>query len=330
MLTDDSIQSMGGKARNAALSDEKKSAIAKKAAETRWGKPLAEFVGDDLNLGTAKISCAVVEIDNEMVRLISSSGLMSAIGRPWKGSYKRTERPNFLEANNLAPFITKELEDVLELIEYRTPSGGIKQGYRAEIVPLVCEVYLRARETPGALHASQQKIAKACEIIMRSLAKLGIVALVDEATGYQEIRDRVALQRILDRYLTDEWAKWSRTFEPDFYRELFRLKGIEYHSDTTKKPSYVGHWTNDIIYSRLAPGVLDELRRKNPRNEATGNRSRKHHQHMTRDYGHPELKELLSNVTFLMKSCATYDEFKRRLNAARAKHGDTPELPLGD
>ena len=71
---------------------------------------------------------------------------MRALGRPWKGTYERTGRPNFLEANNLTPFITSELDDVLEMIEYRTPSGGSKRGYRAEIVPMVCEVYLAARD----------------------------------------------------------------------------------------------------------------------------------------------------------------------------------------
>jgi hypothetical protein len=325
-MTDDSIQSKGGLARAEALSPEERKTIAENAAGARWGKPVANFEGE-LDLGKTKISCAVVEIDGDIVRLISSAGFMTALDRPWKGSYKRTERPNFLEANNLQPYISKDLEGVLELIEYRTPSGGLKKGYRAEIVPLVCEVYLSARDVPGALHPSQQKIAKACEIIMRSLAKLGIVALVDEATGYQEVRDRLALQKILEKYVTDEWAKWTRTFPDEFYKNLFRLKGIPFPfiPNSKKKPSYVGHWTNDIVYSRLAPGVLDELRKKNPRNDS-GNRSRKHHQYLTRDYGHPALRELLSNVIFLMKTCETDAEFKKKLDYAAPKYTETPML----
>ncbi len=325
-MTDD-IHSKGGLARAKALTPEERSALASNAASARWGKPLAHFEGD-LELGTTKISCAVVEIEGEVVRIISSSGFMRALGRPWKGTYERTGKPNFLEANNLNKFITRELHDVLELIEYRTPAGGTKRGYRAEIVPLVCEVYLSARDVPGALYTSQEKIAKACEIIMRSLAKLGIVALVDEATGYQEVRDRMALQKILEKYVTDEWAKWTRTFPDEFYKNLFRLKGMNYPLDGSKKPSFVGHWTNDIIYSRLAPGVLEELRKKNPRSEVTGNRARKHHQHLTRDYGHPALKEHLSNVIFLMKACASDGEFKDRLDSAAPQHGETPLFPL--
>ena len=211
--------------------------------------------------------------------------------------------PAFLTAKNLKPFIDSELQVTSSQIVFKPLKGNKAFGYPAELLPKVCEVFLQARDA-GVLAHTQLHIAKQADILMRALARVGITALVDEATGYQEVRDRLALQKILEKYITDEWAKWSRTFPEDFYKNLFRLKGLTYPYDANskRKPSYVGHWTNDIIYSRLAPGVLEELRKKNPRTE-TGGRSRKHHQHLTRDYGHPALKEHLSNVTFLMKSC---------------------------
>lgn len=326
MLADDSIQSMGGKARAEALSAEQRSEIAQKAAETKWAKPVANFEGD-LQLGPTKITAAVVEIDGEMVRLISSSGFMQALGRPWKGTYERTGRPNFLEASNLTQFINKDLEDVLEMIEYRTPSGGSKRGYRAEMVPMVCEVYLGARDH-DALHPSQQRVAKACEIIMRGLARLGIVALVDEATGYQEVRDRMALRKILEKYVNDEWAKWTQRFPTEFYRHLFRLKNVPFPPNRgTKKPSYVGHWTNDIVYRRLAPGILKKLKELVPR-KPSGNRPRKFHQHLTEDIGVPELQQHISNLIFLMKGCENWQEFKDRLDKSSPKFGDTIPLPM--
>lgn len=161
---------------------------------------------------------------------------------------------------------------------------------------------------------------------MRGLAHIGVVALVDEATGYQDIRDRVALQTILDRYIKDEWSKWTKRFPNDFYRELFRLKNIEFPRAGNQRPAYVGHWTNDIVYSRLTPGLLKKLRDLNPRNEK-GARARKHHQHLTDDLGVPELHQHLPNVIFLMKGCDTWEEFKPRLDRAATKFGDT--MPLG-
>lgn len=221
-------QSLGGKARAKSLSSDERANIASRAAAARWKHPVAHYEGD-IELGSMKISCAVVEEENskDISRIISSAGFMRALGRPWKGSYERTGRPNFLEANNLQPFISKDLEGVLEMVEYRTPRGAVKRGYLAEMIPMVCEVYLTARDA-DELHTSQERIAKACEIIMRGLARVGIMALVDEATGYQEIRDRFALQKILEKYITDEWAKWTKTFPDDFYKHLFRLKELEY------------------------------------------------------------------------------------------------------
>jgi len=52
---------------------------------------------------------------------------------------------------------------------------------------------------------------------LRGLARIGILALVDEATGYQDVRDpRLRLQVILNRYLKDEWSKWTKRFPNDF------------------------------------------------------------------------------------------------------------------
>ncbi len=167
-----------------------------------------------------------------------------------------------------------------------------------------------------------------CNLTVRALSRVGITALIDEVTGYQEIRDRQALQKILDKYITDELAKWTKTFPDEFYQELFRLKGLEYPTANGKKPSYVGHWTNDIVYDRLAPGVKNELKKKNPRQQKTGTRRHKHHQLLTRDYGHPELKELLSNAIFMMKACSSWGQFTALLNKAKPKYGNTIEMDV--
>ncbi|MCL4234413.1 MAG: hypothetical protein KJ042_07835, partial [Deltaproteobacteria bacterium] len=115
----------------------------------------------------------------------------------------------------------------------------------------------------------------------------------------------------------------------EFYKQLFRLRGIPYPPTTKNKPGYIGHWTNDIVYNRLTPGLLKKLRELNPRTEM-GHRARKHHQYFTEDYGVPELKEHIASVIFLMKSCVSWDDFKRRLERSAPKQGDQIRLPLED
>jgi hypothetical protein len=332
MLTEDSIQSMGGKARAEALSPEKRSEIASVAAEARWDAPKATHKGE-LAFGDTKIPCAV--LDNGK-RVLSENGITNAILGSRSGASKRLKKtaqsggallPLFLAPSQLNPFIDAAMrEGPLVPINY-LDGRNLICGYEAEVLPMVCDIWLKAREQ-GALQSQQLDKAKKAEILMRALAHVGITALIDEATGYQEIRDRIALQKILARYIRDEWAKWTRRFPTDFYRELFRLKNVPFPSkEGAQKPSYVGHWTNDIVYSRLAPGLLKKLREVNPKTPS-GTRARKHHQHLTEDLGVPELQQHLSNVKFLMKSCQNWDEFKQRLDIAAPKFGDTLSLPL--
>lgn len=285
-----------------------------------------------LEIGDAKIPCAVLE---DGTRVLTQTEMLVALGRSPrpKGKESRAvdELPPFLATKSLQPFIDGDLRESTRSIEFKPLKGSNTMGYHATALPKICEVMLQARDAE-ALHVTQIPLAKKAEILMRGLAHVGIIALVDEATGFQEIRDRLALQAILDKYLTDEWAKWTKTFPDEFYIELFRLKGIPYPPPGKHKnwrPSYVGHWTNDVVYSRLAPGILKELKKKNPVTEK-GHRAGHHHQLFTRDYGHPALKEHLSNVIFLMKGCRDWNDFKRRLESAAPKPGDTMPLELDD
>src|SRR5258708_29379167 len=57
------------------------------------------------------------------------------------------------------------------------------------------------------------------------ISDLALLALVDEATGFQATRDREALQEMLDRFLRHELAAWAKRFPDQFYEHIFRLRG---------------------------------------------------------------------------------------------------------
>ena len=103
-----------------------------------------------------------------------------------------------------------------------TPTGGRAYGYEATVLVELCEAILAARAA-GVLQPQQKNIAQKCEIIVRGLARVGIVALVDEATGFQEVRKRDALHKILEAYIAPELMPWTRRFPPSFYKEMFRV-----------------------------------------------------------------------------------------------------------
>ncbi|MGH4001773.1 MAG: P63C domain-containing protein [Pseudonocardiaceae bacterium] len=173
---------------------------------------------------------------------------------------------------------------------------------------MVCEVYLDARNE-NVLLPAQQGAAKAAEILIRGLARVGIVALVDEATGYQEVRARQELQKILEAYVQAEFRPWVRKFPDEFFRQIYRLQGWEFRPGTSKRTPQVGKLIKHYVYEQLPDGVLEELERVNPPNDK-GHRPRKHHQHLTETTGNTHLDRQISTVTTLMRIARDRQEFE--------------------
>ena len=274
-----------------------------------------------------ELECAV--LDNG-TRVLTQSNIYKALGRSVRSKIKvgnRVEQmPSFLDANNLQPFVSEELRSMINLIEYQKPTGTKQRGYNALILPLVCDTYLAARQA-GALTKKQEPVAMQAEILVRSLSKVAIIALIDEATGYNESKRRAKdeLQQFLAKFLRDEATKWVETFQEEYFEMIIRMRGWTWPLPT-KRPGVVGKYINDIVYSRLAPNILEELRARNPKNRS-GNRSKKHHQYLSGDLGHPKLKEHLAGVMALGRACGyEWNTFMRLLDKSYPKFGHTIEL----
>jgi hypothetical protein len=315
-------QAKGGEARAKALTKSKRSEIAIRAATARWAPHLLDATHEG-ELEIAGLSLPVA-VTSDGARLMISRAFMTALGRPWKGSYARTELPNFIAAKNLLPFISNELREVLDPVEFINKHGQRATGYRAELLPMICDVYLDARKA-GVLTESQERVAAQAEMLVRGFARVGIVALVDEATGYQRDRASDALAKILERFIAKELQPWVKTFPDEFYEQLFRLRGLEFPKDTVKRPQYFGYLTNDIIYKRLAPGVLEELKRTEPKTPS-GKRKGTIQQRLTPDLGHPKLREHLASVCTIMDLSDDYEDFMRKLDRRHPKYGETIEM----
>ncbi|MDD5171238.1 MAG: P63C domain-containing protein, partial [Syntrophales bacterium] len=221
----------------------------------------------DLKIGAISIPCAVL---SDGTRVLTQQGVLKAIGRARsaKGGEGASVDglPAFLRAGNIKPFISEELTASTTPIIFKTLTGAKAFGYKAELLPHICHVFIDAKEADAIL-PNQEHIVKQCKILIRGFSTIGIIALVDEATGYQEIRDKRALQEILDQFLAKQFAAWAKRFPDEFYMQMFRLKNWQWKGMKVNRPSCVGNYTKDVIYERLAPGILDELERRNPPNE---------------------------------------------------------------
>ena len=281
-----------------------------------------------LVIGDVDIPCYVLE---DETRVLSQRGFLRAIGRTGRPVTGHEggglNLPFFLAAANLGTFVSKLKQGVASNpIFFCLPDGATTAyGYSALLLPEVCNVYLAARAA-GVLHKNQEHIAERAEILVRGLATVGIIALVDEATGYQEIRAQRALAAILEKFIAEELQHWTRTFPYAFYEQIFRLKGWT-GPDGAKRPSVIGHYTNDLVYARIAPGLLEELQSRNP-TLPTGGRKDRHHQWFTPELGHPKLKEHLAAVTALMRAAPNWNAFKRSLERAFTKINHTIPMAL--
>lgn len=321
----------GGVARAKQLSPAERSAIAKKAAAARWNDNLTQAVSGSpdrpLKIGEFEIECYVLD---DGTRVLTQASFLLALGRHPKANTRReggaVPIPPILQSKALSSFITEEILEKARPITFTHPAGGRAHGYNAELLPVVCEIYLKARDA-GVLDRQQEHVAKRAEILIRGLAHVGIIALVDEATGYQEFRARNALSKILAAFIEKELQPWVRTFPPDFYSELFRLRGLDYPAETVRRPQYFGILTNDIVYKRLAPGVLDELKRVTPRSE-NGRLKHRYFQHLTSNVGYPKLREHLGSVVTLMKLSKDWQDFMLKLDQIHPRLGDQATLPF--
>lgn len=197
-------------------------------------------------------------------------------------------------------------------------------GYRGEDFIAVCKFMLRARRL-DALTLPQLRVAERAEVIVESFAELGVVALIDEATGYQRERGADALQRILDRLVASKAQSYEVRFPTEFYTEICRLRRWDF--DASNPAGGFAYLTNDLVYSRLAPGVLDALREADPL-VAPGVRARKLHQHLSSDEGVRLLDAHLRSVIEIAKGAGSWPAFMRSIDRRFPKYGTQSVLPV--
>ena len=296
-------------------------------------EPIKALYVGDMEIAGMVLPCAVLEDER---RVITENGILTILGSR-SGASKRikySERdqgrsplPIFLAPKRLKPYVNKHLSDgPLDLIQYQHKSQVVSS-YDCRILPKICRVWIEAALNGDLLSQQIPKTQNALSFLS-GLGEVGIIGLVDEATGYQDIRARNALATILEQFIAKEKRPWTRTFPFEFYQLLYKLRGWS-GPDGHKRTHQVGRDTNDIVYERLAPGVLDELQNINP-TLPTGGRRDKHHQWFTPEHGHPRLKEHLAGVMALMRAAPNWSVFRRSLQRAYPKMNETIPMPLDD
>lgn len=328
----------GGNARRDKLSPERRSEIARAAALAKHTPPAPESdelsdarlpvathgsLDRPLRIGNIEIPCYVLP---DETRVLALRGLHTALGMSHGGGQggvrkvvalmERFEKKG-IQINNLSARANSP-------IRFIPPHGGNPAaGYEATLLPDICSAILKAAQQ-RALDARLFYLAERAELLQHGFASVGIIALVDEATGFQEVRAKDALQAYLEKFIRKELAAWVQRFPLDFFRELYRLKKWPWNG-SSRRPGIVGHYIKDLVYERLGPGVIEELERRNP-SDGKGQRRAKHHQWLTEEIGHPALAQHMYALIGFMRAEDNWDSFKTRFSRAFPKKGETLSL----
>jgi hypothetical protein len=335
---------MGGRARAEILPPERRSEIAREAALAKWSTTIPHALCEGtIDFAGRQIACAVLDTK---LRLLTQETFLTTLGRAGKAKggqgSQRLMRvgglPPFLAAENLTPFISDELRQAAMPVVFRTRRGNRAYGYDARLLPMVCEVYLLARdahlkalknaqerrargeniEAKPILLPNQEHLVQTCDLLMRSMAKEHIVSLVDRATGYAEIEIRDELTKILAQYIAPHLMPWLPRFPDEFFRQVYRIYGWPYVAGNRKMPQYVGKFINKYVYGYLPPGILEKFNEVNPVLES-GHRATQNHRWLT-EHGLIHLdRQIISTITIMALSdnATNFDQNFHRVHKPR-------------
>ncbi|MDO8531438.1 MAG: P63C domain-containing protein [Dehalococcoidia bacterium] len=329
--------SKGGRARVSSTTPEQRSEIARKAVLTRWKKAgkvittdaTSESLGDQpkslapmgtlgeptmpyalfsgvVKIGGAEIPCHVL---NDGRRVLHQRAMVQALGMARGGSSRGggDRLAFFVGQKTLKPFVSDALYKVTgNPVVFKTLRRQSAYSYEADVLGDICEAVLAARQA-GTLQPQQVHIAEQCVILMRGFARVGITALVDEATGYDKVKKKQDLQIKLQAFIAEEMQEWARMFPEEFWFELARLESVHYSPHS--RPLRWGKYVMMFVYDAIDADVGRELRKKNPNPHFLQN----HHMWLKK-YGRDQVTIQIERVITIMKLCHDMDDFKAKFS----------------
>jgi hypothetical protein len=294
-------------------------------------EPKTKVFTGELDIGGVIVPCYVTPDER---RILSGRGVANLLGLTDEGE-PSTRTPGS-RIKRLFGYIA--FKPILEaklgldhLNDIKLKMGGkTYSSFDAPAIVDLCDAILEVRNQKPApqLTERQEKIIGRAEMLIRTVAKVGIIALVDEATGYQYYRDRSSLETILNRLIADELQPWTKTFPDEYYAELFDKFGLRAPRGSTKRPMFFANLTIDLVYDRLAiPGGLYTILKDKSTDPVTRKRNRnKLFQWLTKEDGKRTLDRHLWSLVYGMKGSSNWAKFMQWLERAHPKFDRTMSL----
>jgi hypothetical protein len=278
--------------------------------------PRAIVNESELVIGESILKCSVL---SDGRRVIKDESLFRALDRTRKGEVRIEGFPPIIGSKSLANLFNEIYPENIQVItpfEVAQFNGKTGKWYDANAIPVICDLYMAAEEK-GLITTQQIHVLQKAKILLRSLAKVGITALIDEATNYQDIRGKDELQLLLATFISEELRPYSKEFPKEYFENLFRIYGLPYDPTSQKRPRFFAQFNIRYVYEMLPPQVWSKLDEINPTvwSEEKKRSDRKYHihRHLT-DEGLRYLREHLQALIPVMKLSANKEDFIEKFN----------------
>lgn len=260
----------GGHARAEKLSPNERRQIARNAAIARWsatdrdGIPVAEYEGILELVPGVILECYVWKEKGKPKRAFFKKGLARNLGMKSGGGnvFMRT-----MNRKGLGSEIPAELRQKLDNpLILQTKKGDPIHTYDHTVMIDVCKAIWEAAKH-GKLHPSQGFLVKHAEMIIIASAKVGLAALIDEATGYIKDKRKEEYIELYKEFILEQAKQYAKEFPEQFYDVIYKIYNLRRNPIAKNHPQFFAGVTNKYIYGPLANSngaILEILREKNP------------------------------------------------------------------
>jgi hypothetical protein len=326
--------SKGGAARMQKLTRAERQAFGSRAAKIRWQKVRNQSVKEDagieepradlpearypgvLNLSGVEIPVYVLSNGQRVIARIAATKVLT------DSKTRQADLESYLRVEGLKPYL--DIESVrARMVTFRQKEvemlNQTVMGLPSDLFIEICRAYVSAldastnRESGVTLTDRQKEIAIRAGMFLAACAKVGLDALIDEATGYQYLRPEDALAIKLKLYLEEEMRKWEPTFPDQLWEQFGRL--TNWKGRLHQRPKYWGKLVMKLIYEYLDPDVAQWLRENAPKPQKGQN----YHQWLTSQYGLRKLIEHIWKVVGIASTCTDIEELKNRMEELYGK-----------
>lgn len=261
--------------------------------------PVARWSGT-LNINEDGVACYVLDDGR---RIISRTAATNALTTGKGGG----NLESYLSADGVKEHIPQDLPG--KLIEFTIPEVTNKkvQGMSAETFLEICKAYVNGMNSGTLKTDRQTQIAIKAAMFLSACSGVGLIALIDEATGYQYERAQDALQFKMKLFLADEMRKWEKTFPDKLWAEFGRL--TNWHGPINSRPKYWGKLVMELVYGYLDPDVAAWLKEHAPKPVGGQN----YHQWLSSQYG---LKKLVEHIWLLIgvaSTCSSMHQLRKTM-----------------